>query len=824
MSGSVAAPRCLDGVRVLELADSVAGAFCGKLLAGLGADVLKIEAPGRGSAYRTQGPNPNPDSVETGALHLHLDTGKRSLAAPLDAVEGRSLIHDLVRDWATIFVVDLPLAELRARGLAWETLKALNPALVVASVTPFGLRGPYAGLQGTELISLALGGYLYLTGEPNREPLKPFGHQAGYHAGLHTATGAIAALRRAEATGKGELVDAAVVGAASFLCSAAPGWAHFYGRVPTRAGNRLANLDPKNMYPSTMRPCADGWVHAHTNVTHPDLLQAMVPDERWETPGLMDAPMGNADQIDTILDDWLCTRTRSEVVALAQELRVPFTEVLAPDEVLASEHLQVRGRLLEIDHPGAGRVTHPHAPVGFGVTPWITDEAPTLGSAIRPQAERLSQQHPVRDPSRAQPLAGVRVIELTLAVAGPVAGHVLADLGADVVKVEAPFGRNANPSESVNPPAGRASNAWDRVPKFNELNRGKRSVVLDLATPRGRDALLRLAAGADVVIENFAPRVLPNLDIGYEVLRAANPRIILVSMPGFGEGGPYSQRVSYGPGIDAMSGLADLTGYEAGGPMKPGNHYCDQNAGVLAALAVIAALRHAERSGEGQRVEVAMLDGELQTIGEALIAASMGAPVPARQGNTDAHMAPHGVFRCSGEDAWVAIAVRGSDDWRALCSVIGPAFATRPDLATVEGRLQHRTELAAVLGAWCATRSPGQVQAELQALGVPAGAVLNPAELLTDPHLVARRAHPIVLSPDTGETPMPAVAWDFLEHPFPSLRPAPRFGQHTIEVLREAGLTAEDIGAMQRDGVTTDVPGRRRHGPVHSEPLQESRP
>jgi crotonobetainyl-CoA:carnitine CoA-transferase CaiB-like acyl-CoA transferase len=240
-----------------------------------------------------------------------------------------------------------------------------------------------------------------------------------------------------------------------------------------------------------------------------------------------------------------------------------------------------------------------------------------------------------------RPLAGIRVIELSLAVAGPVAGQVLGDMGAEVIKVEAPFGRDATPSEFVPAAEGETARPWDRVPKFNELNRSKRSVVLDLADLRGRDVFLALVAQSDVVLENFSSRVLPNLGLDYDSLCRVKPDIILVDMPGFGSTGPYAQRLSYGPGVDAMSGLAHLTGYRGGGPVKPGNHYCDQNAGVLAALATMAALRHRRRTGVGQRIELAMLEGELQTVGEALLGTSLGATIPARIGNRDPVMAPH---------------------------------------------------------------------------------------------------------------------------------------------------------------------------------------
>lgn len=407
-----------------------------------------------------------------------------------------------------------------------------------------------------------------------------------------------------------------------------------------------------------------------------------------------------------------------------------------------------------------------------------------------------------------RPLEGVRVLELGLAVAGPVAGQLLGDMGADVIKVEAPFARSRRPSEYVPIPEGAPARPWDRIPKFNELNRSKRGISLDLSKPAGRDIFLRLAELADIVIENFSSRVLHNLRIGYDVLSERNPGIILVSMPGFGKDGPYVNRVSYGPGIDAMSGLAGLSGYLGGGPMKPGNHYCDQNAGVFAALAAMSALRHRRRTGRGQYVEMAMLEGGIQTVGDALVAASAGVTVAARQGNRSLDMAPQGVFRCLGDDRWVAITVATDAAWRALCEVIGrPDLAADPTLQTVEGRLAEQDRLETILAEWCATRAAEDVEQMLQRAGVAAGVVLKPSELLADPHLQALGAHAYVEHPSLGRSPVPAAAWRLVHDPSPPTIPAPCFGADNDAVLGDLlGCPEETLAQLRAEAVLADEP------------------
>lgn len=407
-----------------------------------------------------------------------------------------------------------------------------------------------------------------------------------------------------------------------------------------------------------------------------------------------------------------------------------------------------------------------------------------------------------------RPLEGIRVIEMGLAVAGPLAGQILGDMGADVIKVEAPFSRPIRPSEFVHAETGDTPDPWNRVSKFNELNRSKRSLTLDLSHAKGKEILLSLVEVSDIVLENFSSRVLGNLGLGYEALKARNPGIILVSMPGFGKDGPYASRVAYGPGIDAMSGLAHMSGYVGGGPLKPGNHYCDQNAGVFAALGAMAALRHRRLTGEGQQVELAMFEGGIQTIGEALVAASVGVPVQARQGNRNESMAPHGVFKCEGENNWVAIAVRDDDEWLRLCGVGEfAALAADERLRTVEGRLLNQDHIEAAISAWCASQRPKDVEARLQAVQVSAGAVLRPSQMLSDPHLKHRGSHPFVDHQSVGKSPVPAVAWHFGLGPSPPTKPAPLFGGDNAEILAGLlGYSGQAIEALRESATIVDSP------------------
>jgi len=405
-------------------------------------------------------------------------------------------------------------------------------------------------------------------------------------------------------------------------------------------------------------------------------------------------------------------------------------------------------------------------------------------------------------------LDGYRVLELTNAVAGPVAGYVLADLGADVIKIEAPNGRTAQ--QAAPPPAveGAPDRPWNRVPNFNELHRGKRHMSLDLSRPEGREIFMRLVPLADVVVENFSPRVLGNLKIDYPQLREVKPDIILASMPAFGKTGPYADRASYGPGIDAMSGLSHLTGYPERGPGKPAQFYCDYHAGLTAAFSIVAALQHRDRTGEGQYIELAMLEGEMQLIAPALMDVKMNGRVQSRMGNRHAWYAPQGVYRCDGPDRWVAVSVQSDEQWQAAAKVIGgEALAQRAEYATAEARRERHDEIDALITAWSSERSDYEAMHALQEAGVPAGAVLDVAQVMKDPHLLHRELLMWKNHPEAGDFPHTRLAWRSRSGTHGPSGPAPTFGNANSYAVQELlGEPDSTMDALLAQGVLASEP------------------
>ena len=410
------------------------------------------------------------------------------------------------------------------------------------------------------------------------------------------------------------------------------------------------------------------------------------------------------------------------------------------------------------------------------------------------------------------PLRGVRVLDLTHVWAGPLATRVLADLGAEVVKIEAPMGRGPRRHDGDSPIGGRLratvggetgapEEPWNTNAMFAKLQRNKRSVAVDLQTTPGRDTFLRLAKGADVVMENFSARVMPKLGLGYDAVAQANPRIIYVSMPGFGKSGPYTDRVAFGSTVEPMSGLTAVLGYGPDEPRNTAMALIDPISAVNAAAAVADALRCRARTGRGRHVEMSLHEGGVALCGPWLVETQLGRAVE-RLGNRHPRLAPHGVYPCAGDDAWVAIACRHDADWRGLSGVVDGLDA-QADLAA---RRARQDRIDAILAAW--TRKHGKVEAarRLQAAGVPAGPVNTTPDMTEDPQ-VRVRGFFVPLEP--GPTPMPGNPIKMAGIGTGDWTPCPRLGADNRAVLKTwLDYDDERIDRLEDAGVLVDKPPR----------------
>ena len=764
----------LSGISVVEVAESVGGAFCGRMLAAFGARVVKVEPPG-GSWTRYAEPQlDGHSSPEAGALFLYDNMGKESVALDLRAADGMAELTRLAGE-ADVVIDDWQPGERAALGFDAEALREANPGLITLSITPFGLSGPYADWRSAPLASLALGGYLYLSGEPEREPLALPGYQAQRLAGMKGYAGVMLALRAREASGEGRAVEVSemetLVALHQFTIVA-----HTYDRiVRKRAGARLAAGRRIGGYPITTLPCKDGYITFSASAPHQwDYLCAAMGREDLlidspiaDAPSLRDA----ADLIDEILIDWVKDKTRQEIVDLAAGVySVPASPVLDIGETLRDSQYNERGLFGRFEHPQGGELTFPTAPFHMSGTPPVFGRAPALGergggkhhkhnggeqSAAgasrrrergQGQAWRAAQADGAHSKGGASGeraiLSGVRVIDLTRVWAGPLAGRILGDFGAHVVKVSDP-----------------------RIPQDrmmgtnNKLNRNKDHIALRLDLAEGRDALLDLAAVADVVIESFRPHVMRNFGLDYAALRRARPDVIMCSMSGYGAQGANAEFPAYGTSVESITGIPSLMGYEGEMPMTSGIAYPDPVAGLNAVAAILTALRHRTATGEGQFIDLALAEGPVCHIGEHIAAAAHNGGQPARAGNSHYEFAPHGVYRVRGDDRWVAIAVTCEAEWHALCEAMGRReLADDARFGDMAARKANETALNELIAGWTITRDAIELARGLQAAGVAAGAAHTNVDLLNDPHLREREFFVELDEPGVGRMTYPGQA------------------------------------------------------------------
>lgn len=397
------------------------------------------------------------------------------------------------------------------------------------------------------------------------------------------------------------------------------------------------------------------------------------------------------------------------------------------------------------------------------------------------------------------PLAGTRILDLSQVWAGPVCTSILASLGACVIKVEGLT--RGDVSHSILPlDNDPGDDPWNSGPYYFCHNAGKRSLALELTGEPGVKLFKRLVPSCDVLIENFAPRVMRNFGLTYDVLREIRPDLIMVSMSGYGQSGPYSDHSAYGMGLESAAGIASITGYRGGPPRRSGVSFTDPIAGIAAAGAVLLALRHRERTGRGQFIDMSQQEAAIPFLGAALMEYQMTGRVPSPRGNRSVVAAPQGCYRCRGDDDWLVISVDSDEEWARFCDAAGhPEWCDDDRFATVLARHENHDVLDSLVEGW--TRDQDHIEAFhlLQRSGVKAAPVLNGKEMLLDPHLGERGHFDVIDHGRFGPRPIPRhLAAKFDRMDARPDRPAPALGEHNAEVLQElAGLSKEEIAEME---------------------------
>ena len=805
----------LSPYRVLDLSDEL-GLLCGHTLAGLGADVILVEPPGGSPARRVP---PLLDGVPEGERSLYWAAyarDRRSIELDLESPEGRSELRRLATS-ADILIESADPGTMAARGLGAADLAELNPALVYVSITPFGQDGPKANYLSTDLVVAAASGTLHIAGYPDAAPVRVSAPQAYLHGGAEAAGAALVALAERIRSGRGQHVDVSIqqamnLGAMGQNVNTAAGAPE---TVRVAGGAVIGPVTLKLIWEAK-----DGHVSLtffFGNAIGPFTRRLMewiceeggcdkaTRDKDWVAYAALlqrgEEPYSEFDRIVGVVEDFLRTKTKAELMREAQERRLLILPVATVPEVLENPQLEARDYWRSL--PVGGReARHPGPSVHFPTLdahrerPVPRPGAHTAEVLAEPPRPVLAP--PAPPPSTPLPLEGLRVLDFMWVMAGPVVTRVLADYGATVIRVESPSRPGAGRSMA---PFRNGEFAPQNSLFFDNMNAGKLGLSLNLSCDEGRAVARDLVRWADVVGESFAPRAFRRWGLDYDSLRAVKPDLIMISSSLFGQDGPLSDVSGFGTMGAAIGTFIELTGYPERSPAGPFSAYTDTVAPRFALAALLAALDDRRRTGEGQYIDHSQIESSLHFLTPWLLDYQLTGRVLTRTGNRDPDMAPHGVYPSRGDDDWVAVAVRDDGDWQRLCAVLDrPDLAGDARYATLPGRLANQDELDAAIAAWTATRPPAESEATLQAGGVPAHAVIRASSAVDDPQLV-HRGH-LVRVPHSlhGESVVEGSRFRLSRTPARIGQP-PAVGEHTEQVLKDIlGYDDERIADLAAAG------------------------
>lgn len=847
----------LGGLRVVEIGSEL-GEYCGKVLAGLGADVVRIEQPG-GDATRANGPfyhdQPDPDR----SLYFwHYNIGKRSVVLDLDALDGQAALRRLLES-ADIVIDSRSRTYFADRGLDYDTIKKANPGLIWARITPFGDTGPWADFEASDLIQLALGGVMDNCGydpEPDgtydTPPIAPQMWQSYQIAGELAVISILGALSYRLDTGAGQKIDTSVHEAvATNTETDTPSWIYLAmkHRRQTCRNSMPVNSDLPSiamtkdgrwLLPYRTYAGTGGSVVVDGNGPTAQLLREFNAQADIDEPGAVVSPERLTELTDKLISKLLYNR---DLWRRGQELGMPWAPIRKPEENLQDDHWMLRDAYFDVHHPelgetftyiGAKWVTEefswPHGPrpplVGEH-----TDEV--LAQWAKPGPKHVRGLHNARTakPALTSPLgkpfalSGVRVVDLSWMLASAGAGRYLAAMGAEVIKVEhesrldgmrlapvaicPPGGREQREKTTETIPLPEAT-SYNRTGFYMEINSGKLGISLNLKSPEGRKALEDLIRDADMIVEGYSPGTMIRLGLGYEELKKINPNIIYVQQSGMGEVGNYGRMRSYGPTAQAISGISDMSGLpEPFPPAGIGYSYLDWFGAYNMAQAMMAALYRRSVTGEGCHIDAAQAGIGVYLTGTSVLDFAVNGRSWARYGNRSPYKpaAPHGAFKTSGEDRWIAIGAFTQAHWQDLVAVLGlDSAAADPRFATLEARIAHQDVLERIINEATRSRDGCELMYELQQRHVPAGVVQTAQERIEeDPQLKHLGWLTELRQTEIGIWPTRGLPVHLSETPAyiggRMDRAGPNYGEDNEYVLREIlSKSPEDIAAMAASG------------------------
>ncbi len=790
--------RLLDAVRVLDLSSGNADAVT-RLFADLGADVLKVEPPG-GNLGRDELPTLAGASI---SFAVHNANKRSAVLDPLDEGDcGR--FHDLA-GYADI-VVDSGLDGLAsAFGTSGAELVTQYPHLVVLSITDFGATGPRSSLRATDPVLYAMGGSLSRSGPATGTPVLPPDGIASATSAVQAAWAALAAYYNRLRCGTGDYIDFSRFDAVVMALDPVFG-AHGQAAAGIRRTGEWRGR-PKNQDAYPIYPCKDGYVRLCVLAPRQwrGLRRWLGEPEDFQDPkyDAIGARFAAWPEISALIRGQFAERTMKDLVATGQAHGVPIAAVLTPSRILGSDHFRAVGAVADAELVPGVRTTVPN---GYFV---VNGQR----SGFRAPAPAAGQDEPcwlaappvVPSPSGKlgdYPFTGLRILDLGVIVAGGELGRLFGDLGAEVIKVE-----------SAEYPDGlRQARVGDAMSEtFAWTHRNQLGLGLDLRSPEGKEIFGRLVADADAVFGNFKPGTLASLGFCYETLRAINPRIVLAESSAFGNSGPWSTRMGYGPLVRAATGVTSLwTSDDPESRPDAGRQHAfydattifpDHVVGRVTAIAALAALIHRDHTGGGASVHISQAEAVVNQLDTLYVTkAARAAGIARIRDDTSLHA----VYPCAGDDEWCVISIGTDDEWRRATWIFDrQEWADDPRFATGNSRLDNRRDLVELVSTWTRMRTPARAAELLQSAGVAAGPMNRPPDILEDPQLIERNlyrdmVHPLIDRPLPAETgPAP-----FQHIPPAPQRPAPLPGQDTREICRNLlGMSAEETERLIRERV-----------------------
>ena len=807
----------LSNFRVLDLSDH-RGQLAGQMLADLGAEVILVEPPG-GSRSRTVGPfvDGYEGDPEQSLWFWSYNRGKRSVVLDLDDQADRDRLIDLVRSADLLIESDAP-GTMAARSLGPDDLAEVNPALVYTSISPFGQDGPKAQWAATDLTVVAAGVQMSMMGDDDRAPLRIPLDQSFLHASAEAAAASLIALRERRRSGLGQHVD---VSAQQCILQATQSYvlSHLVGAPETTRMSGGVKAGPFNV--RLRSQAADGyvsntilfgeavgpfsrrlfeWIYAEGECELADVEFEWIDFVDAVTSGRV--PPTEYDRVQDVAEAFTAKRTKADLLAEALERRLLLVPVNSVIDVVNTEHFEVREFWRTIEMPTVSdpvRVPGPFAKMSK--TPMIVESPPPVVGAntdeVLADTDRRPEVPRVGDKPAGGALEGVKILDFMWVMAGPGSTRVLADQGATVIRVES--ANRIETARTIGPflnDEGGAENSG----LYQNMNAGKLGITLDVNNPAARSVIEDLVRWADVVADSFSPKAMREWGLTYEDLVAINPDIIVASTCLFGQYGPLSKLAGFGTMGASMSGFYEMTGWPDRDPAGVFAAYTDYMSPRYLSCAILAALEHRDRTGEGQYIDMSQAEAAMGFLAPAILDYSVNDRGPTSIGNRHPEMTPHGAFPVAGDDRWISIAVEDDDRWRTLCQLAG--FDENLAALDRDARRSREDELEATISGWTAEQDGFDLQETLQQSGIAAHMVQTAPDAVGDAQLVHRKHFREVAHADHGTFWIEGPRFTFSRSEDQVTDAGPSLGQHTFDILlRILGYDEDQLSEVVVSGV-----------------------